>query len=288
MKNLFSTVCVLSIFLLITLSCSSSGTKNYDSKLDTSTSRNYPGITTTDYASNTVPVVEPTIDKAKSLFKAALVIAENAELRKSPSQNGEVIDSLSEDASIEVIKQKGAWFLVRTESGQEGWMHGNTIRYSDRTQSGDLTVSRDLKVEPETNTEYVIPEYVSPIPEKTVVIETRRAETLETPAPVYRTTPEPTYSQRDETPTVQSSTPTARCADGTYSYSANRQGTCSWHGGVAEWLDSSPSAIPSYTTPRRSTSDTEYRPKTVNVRGYTRKDGTYVAPHTRSAPRRRN
>ena len=31
-------------------------------------------------------------------------------------------------------------------------------------------------------------------------------------------------------------TPTARCADGTYSYSAHRQGTCSWHRGVATWL----------------------------------------------------
>lgn len=29
---------------------------------------------------------------------------------------------------------------------------------------------------------------------------------------------------------------TARCADGTYSYSQNRRGTCSHHGGVAEWL----------------------------------------------------
>jgi hypothetical protein len=28
----------------------------------------------------------------------------------------------------------------------------------------------------------------------------------------------------------------ARCRDGTLSYSVNRQGTCSWHGGVAEWL----------------------------------------------------
>jgi hypothetical protein len=27
----------------------------------------------------------------------------------------------------------------------------------------------------------------------------------------------------------------ALCADGTYSYSANRRGTCSWHGGVVEW-----------------------------------------------------
>lgn len=29
---------------------------------------------------------------------------------------------------------------------------------------------------------------------------------------------------------------TARCADGTYSYSQHRQGTCSHHGGVAQWL----------------------------------------------------
>lgn len=29
--------------------------------------------------------------------------------------------------------------------------------------------------------------------------------------------------------------PTALCVDGHYSYSAHRQGTCSWHGGVSEW-----------------------------------------------------
>jgi hypothetical protein len=29
---------------------------------------------------------------------------------------------------------------------------------------------------------------------------------------------------------------TARCRDGTYSFSESRRGTCSWHGGVAEWL----------------------------------------------------
>lgn len=28
----------------------------------------------------------------------------------------------------------------------------------------------------------------------------------------------------------------ARCRDGTYSFSQNRRGTCSHHGGVAEWL----------------------------------------------------
>jgi len=29
---------------------------------------------------------------------------------------------------------------------------------------------------------------------------------------------------------------TARCVDGTYSFSQSRSGTCSHHGGVAEWL----------------------------------------------------
>ncbi len=30
--------------------------------------------------------------------------------------------------------------------------------------------------------------------------------------------------------------PTAICRDGTYSYSAHRKGTCSWHKGVRIWL----------------------------------------------------
>lgn len=35
----------------------------------------------------------------------------------------------------------------------------------------------------------------------------------------------------------KSGTPTARCKDGTMSYSAHHSGSCSGHGGVAEWLD---------------------------------------------------
>jgi len=42
----------------------------------------------------------------------------------------------------------------------------------------------------------------------------------------------PAYSANDEVPAGA----TARCADGTYSFSEHRQGTCSHHGGVAEWL----------------------------------------------------
>ena len=44
---------------------------------------------------------------------------------------------------------------------------------------------------------------------------------------------------RVQSPTYYSSAPrgaTARCVDGTYSFSKNRKGTCSHHGGVAQWL----------------------------------------------------
>lgn len=42
-----------------------------------------------------------------------------------------------------------------------------------------------------------------------------------------------------QSPTVYPYIPkgaTARCVDGTYSFSKNRRGTCSHHGGVAQWL----------------------------------------------------
>ena len=45
--------------------------------------------------------------------------------------------------------------------------------------------------------------------------------------------------ERVQSPTRYSSAPagaTARCKDGTYSFSRNKRGTCSRHGGVAEWL----------------------------------------------------
>lgn len=45
--------------------------------------------------------------------------------------------------------------------------------------------------------------------------------------------------QRVQSPTYYSSAPrgaTARCVDGTYSFSQNRCGTRSHHGGVAQWL----------------------------------------------------
>ncbi len=44
--------------------------------------------------------------------------------------------------------------------------------------------------------------------------------------------PSPTRTPNDSAPVGAS----AHCRDGTYSFSRSRRGTCSHHGGVAEWL----------------------------------------------------
>lgn len=48
------------------------------------------------------------------------------------------------------------------------------------------------------------------------------------------------FGERVQSPTYYSSPPagaTALCRDGTYSFSKNRRGTCSGHGGVQKWLN---------------------------------------------------
>jgi hypothetical protein len=59
--------------------------------------------------------------------QTATVTAENANLRGTPSKAGKVINEVSRNISLEVIRQKGAWFLVQTPD-YVGWIHGNTIK----------------------------------------------------------------------------------------------------------------------------------------------------------------
>lgn len=142
--------------------------------------------------------VEPkTVNSTKtSTAKKAVVITENANLRKVANSNGEVIQTISEGTNIEIVRQKGAWFLVKADN-QTGWMHGNTIRFVE-------------------------------------------AENL---------------------------TSNSLTTDDTYTNSYN---SSSYY--------SSP-----YSGSSSSTYD--YRPKTVRVRSYFRKDGTFVRSYTRRSPR---
>lgn len=68
------------------------------------------------------------------------------------------------------------------------------------------------------------------------------------------------YNNSYSTKTTYDKSPnaTALCRDGTYSYSANRHGTCSHHGGVKYWLNDSQS-IPTTTLAYTYTSPKSYQ-----------------------------
>lgn len=82
---------------------------------------------------------------------------------------------------------------------------------------------------------------------------------------------------------------TARCRDGSYSYSADHSGTCSHHGGVAVWLDRSGASTDTSTssTGTTSTSVAPLSPgETVPLKGRTRTSGCTLGalPDRRCSP----
>jgi len=71
------------------------------------------------------------------------------------------------------------------------------------------------------------------------------------------------------------------CADGQWSHSGGHSGACSGHGG--EFIPGSDTQ-PAGSGSVDATAGDPSAPKTVHVQGYTRKDGTYVAPYDRRPP----
>jgi hypothetical protein len=134
--------------------------------------------------------------QTKNKSKSATVIAENIGLRQTANQNGKVIQALPQDANVEIIKQKGTWFYVRI-LGRTGWVQGDAIRIQEDNSA----------------------DYTAPLLGKSALLRKSRGVSPQT---INRT--------------AGGGEASARCADGTLSYSAHRRGTCSHHGGVAEWF----------------------------------------------------
>lgn len=65
---------------------------------------------------------------AVSYAQTAFVTGENAYLRGSPVETGAVVDTLLPDTKVEIIRQRGPWFLVQA-SPFVGWMHGNFLSF---------------------------------------------------------------------------------------------------------------------------------------------------------------
>jgi SH3-like domain-containing protein len=162
----------------------------------------------------------------------AIVKARKANLRDQPSPSAAVIATVNRGdlLSLADLKPTGPWYQIReTKTGSQGWIHGNTI---------DLL--QTAATNPASKAETTRPRTVS----------SERTTSPQPPTPQDRTSTDssaPTPSGRTyvnvdgirvRSPVFTDTKPegaSARCRDGSYSFSLHRRGTCSHHGGVAEW-----------------------------------------------------
>lgn len=177
-------------------------------------------------ASTSVPVQDSTT-------VTAIIKARKANLRDQPSASGAVIATVSRGdlLSLTSLTPTGPWYQVReTKTGSEGWIHGNTIDLlqvattnsaspTQATRPRSISSARTTSPQPQTLPDRATTKSSAsaPPPGKSYV----NVDGIRVRSPVFSETKPEGAS--------------ARCRDGSYSFSLHRQGTCSHHGGVAEW-----------------------------------------------------
>lgn len=153
----------------------------------------------------------------------AVVKSASANLRELPNASSSVREEVRQGDALVLVSRSpvGPWYKVRhSETGAEGWIHGNGIVITNAAH--DVNADAPRQEEQET----------SP-----------RAEKGAPKAGGGGTSTDRYYRNIDgnlvRSPTFSNKAPegaTARCGDGSYSFSRHRRGTCSHHGGVAGWL----------------------------------------------------
>ena len=178
-----------------------------------STSTYTPSPTFTLTPSQTITMTltpPPTTEPVRAMQPTLLYIRSLANLRSCPQTACARVAQLRERDTVmatgvvngEAVSAGNAvWYQIDHE-GQQVYIYSNLV-----------STSLPTPVPPTATTIYV---YIQPT------------------AVPYMPPSVPDY-QYPTSPPSSGSGATARCRDGTLSYSAHRQGTCSGHGGVAEW-----------------------------------------------------
>jgi hypothetical protein len=187
----------------------------------------------------------------------AVVTVDRSALYGTPSTAGLTLETLPRGFEIFVFRSEGIWALVQA-GDYAGWIRSDAIvLVVDRASAN---VPPEIGIE--TNLAPVVPYRTEPTRDV--------AGTSVLNDPARSTT---TDAQAAQAPT-ETPTATGLCKDGTETFAETKQGACSDHGGVGTWYADDPERALPATNSGGS----------VQVRGYYRKDGTYVRPHTRSAP----
>lgn len=118
---------------IVVLSCIFIGRNNPPESLSNSSNTNNSKI----FLANSNTPISQTPEKSpqlKTFHNNSKVISDESELKSSPEPDGEVITLLSSDTLVRVIDRKtpnSSWYKVKTENGEEGWIHGNYIEAVD-------------------------------------------------------------------------------------------------------------------------------------------------------------
>jgi SH3-like domain-containing protein len=154
-----------------------------------------------------------TVASAQEPTAVVVVKSPKANIREAPSRSGRVVTEVQKDQHLTVTRAApaGPWYRVREEqTGAEGWIHGSTIAFeSAPVATAAATPKRSESAQPRG---------VTPPPSGRSYVNVDGVRV-----------PSPTFSE------TRPAGATARCRDGSYSFSQHRRGTCSWHGGVAAW-----------------------------------------------------
>jgi uncharacterized protein YgiM (DUF1202 family) len=168
-----------------------------------------------------------------SIAVAAIVKARKANLRDRPSQLATVVGTVEKGDLLSLTREipVGPWYQIRdSKTGVEGWIHGNTIALLQTAETTSSTTT-STPVTRQSSTSTQRPRRVSePLSENSPASTNSRPSSGRSYINVDGVrVPSPVFS--DKRPAGAS----ARCRDGSYSFSLHRRGTCSHHGGVAEW-----------------------------------------------------
>jgi hypothetical protein len=129
----------------------------------------------------------------------AAVTTTSIHLRESTSQNSESVAIIPQGATIYTGNCQSGWCEV-SYNGLTGYVNAHYLKYNS-------PIAKEV---------HVVASPTSPVHYYTNV----NGNTIQAPTK---------YDKQPEGATAQ-------CADGTYSFSQHRKGTCSHHGGVARWL----------------------------------------------------
>lgn len=154
----------------------------------------------------------------------------------TPAQS-RVLQEVTPKTETKTLTETVSIVYQKVTTNDEGLEKGKTLLKTSgangvRTYTYEVTFSDGVQTSKKLIKDEVT---TAPISEVTHV-GTKAAKPLQScPDGTYTNTYGDEVCRPSESPTVPSGA-TARCRDGTYSYSQSRSGTCSHHGGVGQWL----------------------------------------------------